>query len=217
MNSTHNVSETTKRIFLKEFGFFKQFTNMINSIGHVRFKWKEFFNDIDFFGYYSCFLQIDVLSTNIEDFKKWKGFVESRLRFLIKFLEEIVQIRIHPYPRDFPTHDSKFDFSTSYFFGIEFVDPKGLKDDIRVKDDLMVINLRSTIVKFCNKINEPIRTPISVVNVRNPQTMNLRILAKPNFKLPNEILNKEKKKSDVDVNSYDELEAAFYNKKRKLI
>lgn len=216
MNSTHNVSETTKRIFLKEYGFFKQFTNMINSEGIAKFKWKDFFNDTDFFSYYSCYLQIDVLATNIEDFKKWKGFVESRLRFLIKFLEEIIQIRVHPYPRDFPTYDSKFDFSTSYFFGIEFVDPKLLKDDPRLKDDLMSINLRSIIIKFCNKINEPIRTPISVVNVRNSQTMNLRILAKPNFKLPNEILNKEKKKHDKDINDYEELESTFYNKKRRL-
>jgi poly(A) polymerase len=221
MNSTHNVSETTKRVLLKEFNFFKQFTNMINGQGHTRFTWRDIFTDIDFFSYYTCYLQIDVLATNEEDYKKWHGFVESRLRFLIKFLEEIIQIKVHPYPRDFAISDSKYDYSGSFFFGIEFVDPQLIKDDMKIRDDIRTINLRNAIVKWCHKINEPIRSGVSVINVRNPSSMNVRVLAKQNFKLPSEILNKDKrytksKNNEVEINGYEDLEASFYNKKQKV-
>lgn len=233
MNSTYNVSETTKRILLKEFELFKQYTNMIKQNTNSVALWKDFFNDIDFFSYYSCYLQIDVLSSNEEDFKKWQGFVESRLRFLIKFLEEIVQIKVHPYPRDFTLSDNKFEYDSTYFFGIEFIDPKNLKDlpyaylanFNKSKENLLSINLRDVIIKFCNKINEPIKSQNShqVINIRNPATMNVRIKAKPNYKLPMEILNREKKilivnnndHREVEVNGYEDIETNFYMKKRK--
>jgi poly(A) polymerase len=234
MNSTYNVSETTKRILLKEFEFFKQFTNMIKQNSSSICLWKDFFNEIDFFSYYSCYLQIDVLSTNEEDFKKWQGFVESRLRFLIKFLEEVVQIKVHPYPRDFSLNDNKFEFDSTYFFGIEFNDPKNLNDLPysylanlnKSKDSILLINLRDVIIKFCHKINEPIKSQNThqVINIRNPTTMNVRIQAKPNYKLPMEILNRDKKKliinnndhREVEVNGYEDIETNFYVKKRKI-
>jgi hypothetical protein len=53
--------------------------------------------------------------------------------------------------------------------------------------------------------------------------MNVRILAKPNYKLPIEILNREKKNfiinnndREVEVNGYEDIETNFYVKKRKI-
>lgn len=239
MNSTYNVSETTKRILLKEFEFFRQFSNMIKLFSDEKGKkplctWKDLFSDIDFFSYYSCYLQIDILATNEEDFKKWQGFVESRLRFLIKFLEEIIQIKVHPFPKDFTLVDNKFEFDSTYFFGIDFIDPNEIKFNYshninlaRIRENLMVVNLRDAVSKFCQKINEPIKSFNShqATSIRNPSTMNVRITAKPNFKLPVEVLNKERRslvlsnsmeKREVEVNGYEDIESNFYTKKRKI-
>lgn len=215
MNSTYNVSESTKRILSKEFEFFRQFTSMIKP-GSV-ITWKDLFNEIDFFSYYSSYMQIDVLATNEKDFKLWQGFVESKLRFLIRFLEDVIQIRIHPFPKDFHISDSKFEQSTTYFFGIEFVNPDVLLSGVpqqnlkEIKENLLNINIREHIKKFCMKINE--------ITKRNPETMNMRILVKPNYKLPIEVLNSDKKKrllKEMESNKYEEIEAVFYPKKQKL-
>jgi poly(A) polymerase Pap1 len=243
MNSTYNVSETTKRILLKEFEFFRRFTEMIKLTSFEKNKpycsWKDLFNEIDFFSYYSCYLQIDILATNEEDFKKWQGFVESRLRFLIKFLEEIIQIRAHPFPKDFSLVDSKFEYDSTYFFGIEFMDPTDpdLFKNIpmpylhnlnitKIKENIHSIYMREAVAKFCHKINEPIKSQGNhqVINIRNPNTMSVRILHKPNFKLPAEVLNKQRRSlimtnidnKECDLTGYEDIEATFYTKKRKL-
>lgn len=305
MNSTYNVSETTKRVLLKEFEFFKTFANLISrssnnnndlnvnsnlntnynfssninninnnnnlnynlnpnananvnlynanysnnnnniynanfsntaaaaanktktSASEFRFTWKDFFNEIDFFNYYSCYLQIDIVSRNEEDHKKWQGFVESRLRFLIKSLEEIKQIKVHPHPKDHSLTDNQFEFDSTYFFGLEFQEPQKLDENLGKvveKDGTRPINLRDSIVKFCHKITEPIRNLNSAtgglpIYIRNPKTMNVRITAKPVFKLPNEILLKKKRELSSDdaenIKKYEELEQKFYNKKQK--
>jgi poly(A) polymerase len=254
MNSTYNVSETTKRVLLKEFEFFKAFSNLISNsnyninnensiinknlnanndsvinrnVDDFKFTWKDFFNEIDFFSYYSCYLQIDIVSRNEEDHKKWQGFVESRLRFLIKFLEEIKQIKVHPHPKEHSLVDNQFEYDSTYFFGLEFQDPQKLDENISKfieKDGTRPINLRDSIVKFCHKITEPIRNVNSAtgglpIYIRNPKTMNVRINAKPVFKLPNEILLKKKRESLTDdaenIKRYEELEQKFYHKKKK--
>jgi len=248
MNSTYNVSETTKRVLMKEFEFFKTLTCSIRHSNFISvtknlngiienfntnnyfpfyFTWKDYFNEIDFFNYYSCYLQIDIVSRNEEDHKKWQGFVESRLRFLIKFLEEIKQIKVHPHPRDHTLIDNQFEFDSTYFFGIEFQDPLKLDENFNKnieKDGTRPINLRDAIVKFCNKINEPIRNVNSMtggqpIDIRNPKTMNVRITAKPVFKLPNEILLKKKRQlisdDEENIKRFDELEQKFYLKKHK--
>ena len=50
--------------------------------------------------------------------------------------------------------------------------------------------------------------------------MNVRITAKPNFKLPNEILNKNKRdlatKDFEKIQKYEEMEQKFYHKKQKI-
>ncbi len=301
MNSTYNVSESTKRVLLKEFEFFKTFTNLIShkakekcsniaadnhnnnynlirngNISHLNnnnhnvnntiipnsrsnnnyienfandgykiksnitnnsdilnefsFSWKDLFNEIDFFNYYSCYLQIDIVSRSEEDHKKWQGFVESRLRFLIKFLEEIKQIKVHPHPKDHSITDNQFEFDSTYFFGLEFQEPQKFEDNLSKsttteKDSgIKPINLRDSIVKFCHKITEPIRNLNSAtgglpIYIRNPKTMNVRITAKPVFKLPNEILLKKKRDLSSDdaenIKKYEELEQRFYHKKQK--
>ena len=184
--------------------------NNIQNTGK-RLVWRDLFNDIDFFSYYSVYLEIDILATNQEDFKIWHGYVESKLRNLTKLLEEAVQVKIHPFPNEYKLSDNKFNFSSSFFFGIEFVDPINIRTDVgRFKDSIKIINFRDYVIKFCQTINE---------SIRNQQSMNVRITLKKNYELPPEIFKKNRIGGNrfSDVAEYEELECSSYNKKRKFV
>lgn len=181
MNSTHNVSETTKRVLINEFNFSKKLTELINN--DKKLPWKALFSKLNIFEKYNSFLQIDVLSSNENDFKKWFGFIESKLRILIRLLEDIYQVKIHPYPNDFNITDSKFPFARAFFFGLQFINPNTFsgKDDYK-KEQYLKIFLREPVSKFCAKINDP--------KIRNNATMNLRIRDKLKTQINKEVLKK---------------------------
>ena len=107
MNSSYNVSMTTKRVLINEFKFAEKLIEEINlnngsltelfskglnnSIPQqlttrtpISLTWKDLFKNKSVFSHFTCFLEIDVLATNDTDFNKWHGFVESRLKHLIK-------------------------------------------------------------------------------------------------------------------------------------
>ena len=179
MNSTHNVSETTKRVLINEFNFSKNLIDLINN--QNKLPWKVLFTKFNIFEKYNAFIQIDILSSNEKDFKKWLGFVESKLRLLIKFLEDIYQIRTHPYPDNFNITDSKYLYAKAFFFGIQFINPDSsiIKDELK-KEQYMKIFLREPISKFCAKLNDP--------KIRNSNTMNMRIRDKRKNNIPKDVL-----------------------------
>jgi poly(A) polymerase len=228
INTTYNVRETTKRIILKEFDLARRVCSMINSVGqkkenvleesnisqnsplNKKLNWRDLFHEIDFFHYYSDYLEIDILATNQEDFKTWHGYVESKLRNLIKFLEDYVQIKVHPFPNEYKLKDIKFSFSSSFFFGIEFVDPNSIRAEaIRYNgNNLKLIDLRENVKKYVGSINE---------SIRNQETMNVRITMKKNYELPSELFKNNRNGGSrlTDCSDYEELECSSYIKKRK--
>jgi len=44
--------------------------------------WNVLFEPYPFFEAYKHYLEIDITAENEDDLRKWKGWVESRLRFL---------------------------------------------------------------------------------------------------------------------------------------
>lgn len=44
--------------------------------------WDTLFEPFAFFEAYKNYLQIDITAANVDDLRKWKGWVESRLRHL---------------------------------------------------------------------------------------------------------------------------------------
>lgn len=44
--------------------------------------WTTLFERFPFFEAYKNYLQIDIAAENVDDLRKWKGWVESRLRLL---------------------------------------------------------------------------------------------------------------------------------------
>ncbi|KAL9330312.1 hypothetical protein ACSQ67_005315 [Phaseolus vulgaris] len=89
MNSSYNVSSSTLRIIMKEF-------HRGNEI---------------------C--EIDISAENAHDLRKWKGWVESRLRHLTLKIERHTydMLQCHPHPGDFP--DKSRPYHCSYFMGLQ--------------------------------------------------------------------------------------------------
>lgn len=182
-NSTHNVSETTKKIIIKEF---ENSSKVMKLIEEGQLPWLALFEKIDFFKLYKGYVQIDIVSTNESDFKKWLGFVESKLKRLIKHFEDVSQIQFHPFPQDFEILVEKFKFSKTFFFGMKFLDPNILySEDTMNKEQYMKLNLREAVIKFIREL--------LISDTRNKNTMNLRIRDIEPKELP-ESLFKEKDK-----------------------
>ena len=191
-NTNYNTTETTKKVMLSEFAMFKSYTSKITypQENESEYTWKNFFKEIEFFSIYSTFLQVDILATNETDFKNWEGFVESRLRFLIKNFEDFPQVQLRPYTNSFKLKDVNFLCCKTYFYGIEFMNPDvlfpGINEDI--KKERMVINLKKPVKVFITKIDE---------KRVNKKEMNLRLRIKKSDELPIEII--QKKKNEIGI------------------
>jgi len=89
MNSTHNVSPSTSLALLTELEKAKIITQELVDGSKKNISWKRLFKKFNFFKAYTHFIQIWVLSKNEEVYKKWLGWVESKLRKLITWLERL--------------------------------------------------------------------------------------------------------------------------------
>ena len=110
-------------------------------------------------------------------------------------LEEVKQIQIRPYSTGFSIKDLDFEYSKTFFYGIEFIDPNKIAPNINKseRDSLLLINLRKHVKLFIAKINER-RTDV--------HTMNLRLKVKTSNSLPLEILQE---KQNENKNLYNNI------------
>lgn len=100
MNSTYNVSESTLHIMKQEFSRGVQVANKIEREGGL---WSVLFEKSDFFLRYKAYVQIEVFANTEDEHRKWEGWIESRLRFLISNLEVTPNLQYaHPYPNFYP-------------------------------------------------------------------------------------------------------------------
>jgi poly(A) polymerase len=176
-NSTHNVSETTKRILQKEFAHGCKLIKLITD-PQKDYTFKNLFKKQNFLKSYKHFLKIDILSTNESDHIKWHGFVESRLRILIRNLEQVPQIEIHPYPFEFKLKDADYEFNISFFIGVKFKNPKSMGIMGNANDDY-IIDLRESVIDFCTMLNHG--------TLRKHGSMNVRIRHITRETLPSEV------------------------------
>lgn len=96
MNSTFNVSVSTKKVICAEFDRGMEITDQI-MLGKA--KWDTLFNAPSFFYRYTHFLVLLATSRSAEDHLEWCGLVESKVRHLITNLERnqfIAMAHVHP-------------------------------------------------------------------------------------------------------------------------
>ncbi|KAL3228971.1 Poly(A) polymerase [Nakaseomyces bracarensis] len=109
MCATHNITESTKKVILKELERGIQVTNEIFS---DKKSWSDLFKKHEFFFQYKYYLTITAATRgDDEEHLKWSGLVESKLRLLTLKLETIPGIKLaHPFFKP---------FEVSYFYDEE--------------------------------------------------------------------------------------------------
>jgi len=115
MNSTHNVSETTKRILMEEFA--RGYRVMLE-IEKGNIGWPEVFRPVPFFSQHKNYLHIEVLAKTMQVFTKWSGWIESKLRHLVKQLEQIPAVEVRPWPNHISFEDPNWPHALGMFMGL---------------------------------------------------------------------------------------------------
>lgn len=103
MNSTFSVLECTKAIMLTEFNRGLALCRRVlsSTSEHIpTAAWAELFAPCTFFLRYEHYLVLDVITAEAAHMPAWKGFVESRIRSLMEFIqnERMPFTSICPYP-----------------------------------------------------------------------------------------------------------------------
>ena len=117
MNTTHNVSQSTMNIILTELEKGKKITEYLVDNASKELQdnaWKRLFKPFNFFQVYKHFIQIWILSNSSDNFKKWSGWIESKLRRLLQnfeklnLFEAIRCMELRPWPRSYKLKNEKF-------------------------------------------------------------------------------------------------------------
>lgn len=134
MNTTHNVSSSTLSVLKTEIARGRQVCDAMeaeadkevdDSVKKGTEAWQGLFKPSEFFGIFRRYLKIDVFADTVENFKRWNGLVESRLRHLILRLEEWGFAKlIQPYPTGFRSNpELATGCGQTFFFGLSFSPP----------------------------------------------------------------------------------------------
>ncbi|WOH05154.1 hypothetical protein DCAR_0624568 [Daucus carota subsp. sativus] len=170
MNSSYNVSNSTLSIMVEEF---KRGHKICKAMEKGCGSWKTLFERFSFFEAYKHYLQIDISAENDEDLRKWKGWVESRIRLLTLKIERDMAgvLRCHPYPGEF--RDKNRRFHLSYFMGLR----KNTEADDQGGEQ---IDMRRTVEDFKGAVWKYIyRKPTMLIHVCHAKRKNL-----PDFVFP---------------------------------
>lgn len=101
MCATHNISQSTKAVLLREL---KRGGDIVDKIFKGQLQWSDLFARNSFFTRdYKYYLSIMPSSTNKEAQSMWSGLVESKLRHLVGALDRrktAIQLA-HPFPQGF--------------------------------------------------------------------------------------------------------------------
>ncbi|GMH21379.1 hypothetical protein Nepgr_023221 [Nepenthes gracilis] len=116
MNSSYNVSASTLRIMTEEF---QRGNEICEAMEAHKDNWGALFEPYPFFEAYKNYLQIEISAENVDDLRKWKGWVESRLRQLTLKIERHTRnmLQCHPHPGEFS--DKSKPFHCWYFMGLQ--------------------------------------------------------------------------------------------------
>lgn len=145
MNSSYNVSSSTLRIMKEEFQ--RGFKICEDMEANNKVGWVKLFELFLFFEAYKNYLQIDITAENDDDLRKWKGWVESRLRFLTLKIERDTggMLQCHPYPGEFA--DKSRPFHCCYFMGLQ------RNQDAQAKEGRQ-FDIRATVEDFKHSVGQ---------------------------------------------------------------
>lgn len=147
MNTTHNVTETTKQILLDEI---RRGYEVVKRVESNTAEWAEVHEPLPFFSKFPHFLWLEILAKTEEVYQKFSGWVESKLRVLTKQLVER-GMSIHPNPEQYIVHladkDAEWKLGCGMFIAMAFFKDLGASVG-------QCIDLREAPTKFVEVINE---------------------------------------------------------------
>ncbi|XXG63591.1 hypothetical protein AAC387_Pa05g1742 [Persea americana] len=144
MNSSYNVSTSTLRVMMEQF----QIGNKIcEGIELNKAHWNSLFELYHFFETYKNYLQVDIVATDADDLRSWKGWVESRLRQLTLKIERDTygMLQCHPYPNEY-VDTSKQCSHCAFFMGLQ------RKQGVRIQEGQQ-FDIRGTVDEFRHSVD----------------------------------------------------------------
>ncbi|KAJ8476099.1 hypothetical protein OPV22_019826 [Ensete ventricosum] len=142
-NSGYNVSSSTLRVMTEEF---QHGNEICKAMEANKTDWDTLFEPYPFFEAYKHYLEIDISAENESDLRKWKGWVESRLRTLTLKIERHTfgMLQCHPCPREFS--DKSRPFHCCYFMGLQRMQEAQVLESER-------FDIRATVEEFKRSVN----------------------------------------------------------------
>jgi len=133
-NTTYNVSYISYRVIVNHLIDARKILDESKEFEKEKlYDWDSLFKPYEFFRSYVHFLEVKIFSNDTEQFLKWKGLVESRLKVLTRNLEVIVrtndyennsneEVIIHPYPFGIPLKEGKdtVQHCLAFYYGIKW-------------------------------------------------------------------------------------------------
>jgi poly(A) polymerase len=122
MNSSYNVGEPQLRRLNEEFA---RANKLCNDVCFGKKTWDVLFEGSSFFTQHATYLQVDITSTNEDDFRAWFGLCEARIRLLIVGLESPAYgVRAYPFAKFFQRRpdDNESLYIASFFIALRFAD-----------------------------------------------------------------------------------------------
>ncbi|KAI3455496.1 hypothetical protein Pfo_012159 [Paulownia fortunei] len=144
MNSSYNVSASTLRVMMEQFQFGKK---ICEDIELSKLQWSALFEPYSFFESYKNYLQVDIIASDLDDLRSWRGWVESRLRQLTLMIERDTsgKLQCHPYPHDY-VDSSKQCAHCAFFMGLQ-------RKQGEVIQEGQQFDIRQTVDEFRHQIN----------------------------------------------------------------
>jgi poly(A) polymerase len=194
MNSTYNVSISTLHVLKMEFARGFQISSKIEQ---EELPWNALFDKCDFFVKYKAYVQVEIIANNQEEHRKWEGWIESKLRFLILNLEKINNIEyVHPYPSSFLypiTENEAILHSSSFFLGLALNIQKNSTGPKTIDLTPAVVDFTQTIKEWSSKL------PTMDIKVRYVKRDNLPDYVFENGQRPK--LTKKKRENKHHINT----------------
>lgn len=216
MNSTYNISRPTKRVILSEFQRGLQLTKPLEKCGlppeEVMEILKKLSEPTDFFLRYNNYLDIVITAGTNAELDRWFGWVESKVRLLVKSIDALNDnendppIKLHPHPISFKEpapategeEEAKSDAEKRppprhFYIGI---DTRTLEAQIKANSDQpRALNIGDQIEEWINMLYTKMtdRSPTMEVTVNSVRAYDL-----PEFVFPDERRPEKKKKKKKD-------------------
>lgn len=194
MNSTYNVTPSTMHFLKKEF---ERGLEILSKIEEKELGWEHLFSPLSFFSSFNAFVKVEAFASTEEELKVWKGWIESKLRFLIHFLEATPGIQFaRPHPDSF--QDPSLPLSLHYFFGLLLNLPPKTSSSIPSKLPPLSSSTNPTTTPQPSRkidLNEAIYEFISLVSQTQlkKEGMNVKIVWLSRAKLPEYVWKNEEK------------------------